>query len=173
MGVNDSERTVELKHEANLLNHKIVVFDAQRESGVEFGADASWFFLLENPVDIEECTFAKRAMPQLTKMALARQIQLRDGLTAAERNALWPLPKPTLVRHLVNGEGGLDGGDGVGDGAGGGGAAGGPDGGGDGDGGGAAAKAMAKAKAKAKCVAAKPKAKPKAKAKVKAKAGSH
>ena len=127
----ETERSVELKHEQRLLHHEVVAYSSDRYS-YEHGAGCGekWAFLLHEdppPEDIEDYCFVRRELQQLTKMALARRIQLTTGCADAHRDALWALPKATLLAQL---HGGADvGADGVG---GGGGDAGPPGGGGGG-----------------------------------------
>ena len=101
--LNATERDIEVIHETHLLDHQVVVFDAERQTyttGGDWGA--SWCFLVRNgPEDIEEHTFDKRDLAGLTKMALARRIQLRDNLTNDQRNALWPFRKDLLTRMVA------------------------------------------------------------------------
>lgn len=82
---NASEREVELIHERAFLGHGVLRYDCERIGDSE----SAWRFVLRNPVDVEEHISASRPLEDMTKMALARALQLQDGLTDAERDAAW------------------------------------------------------------------------------------
>ena len=104
VGDSESAREVELKHERHLLSHDIVVYHARRctyADGEEWGASWAWS-LDENSTDIEEHAFLHRDLNTLTKMSLARQLQLRDNLTDNQRDRVWTLNKDTLLAAIMN-----------------------------------------------------------------------
>ena len=69
--------------------------------GEDWGA--SWAWILEEPAtDIEEHAFLHRDLNNLTKMSLARQLQLRDNLTDNQRERVWTLNKDTLLAAIMN-----------------------------------------------------------------------
>jgi len=108
-GANDTERDVEIHHEASMLLHDIVVYQTRRlafhEGGLDFAMGASWTLALESaPENIEDHAFEHRSTTtQLTKMALARQLQLRDGLSDDRRDLIWQtLDKDVLIAALMD-----------------------------------------------------------------------
>lgn len=104
VGTSDSAREVEWKHECALLNHDIFVYDARRctyNDGDEWGA--SWSWILDEPgTDIEEHAWGTRDISSLTKMALARQLQLRDMLSDDQRGRIWGLSKDVLLAAILD-----------------------------------------------------------------------
>ena len=69
--------------------------------GEDWGA--SWAWILEEPAtDIEEHAFLTRYLANLTKMSLARQLQLRDNLTDDQRDRVWTLTKDTLLAAIIH-----------------------------------------------------------------------
>ena len=142
-GATDTERDVEIRHEANMLIHDLVVYQTRRlafhEGGLDFAVGASRTLALESaPENIEDHAFEHRSTTtQLTKMALARQLQLRDGLSDDRRDLIWQtLDKDVLIAALMDPSVVLAAAKGRGRGGGGGGGGGGRGGGGGGGGGG-------------------------------------
>ena len=99
IGPDFCERSVELVHESRLLSHNIQRFESRRLGGAGWGRVVR----SHSGVDIEHYEFENRALPQLTRMALARALQVRDGLTDDQRNRIWNLRKNQLVAALENG----------------------------------------------------------------------
>ena len=99
---NASERDLEILHETAFLNHDVRVFKGSR-LGEDLDEKATWSFELQHPgEDIEEYNFELKQLPDLTKMALARVLQLRNNLSDQERNRLWEtLSKAHLVRDIT------------------------------------------------------------------------
>ncbi len=85
---------VEVLLESRILTHQIVCFDS-RPSG---NADIPWSYVLENEIDIEEAFW--RQDEHLTKMAVARRLQVLEGLSNGQRDKLWQMSKQTLVGAL-------------------------------------------------------------------------
>jgi hypothetical protein len=83
-----SERDVERTHETSLLAHGLEHFESRRLIA------AGWARIVdvESGVDIEHRTFQMRPLEELTKMALARALQSRDGFSDAIRTRVWALP---------------------------------------------------------------------------------
>ena len=95
---NATARDVELLHEARALQHGILVYTATRVGA----SDAPWDFVLTDPVDIEDAFVLSRPTETLTKMAIARQLQLRDALSDEARNRQWAaMTKTALLAVLV------------------------------------------------------------------------
>ena len=102
-----SARDHEILHERHFLDHNVSVCEGNRVS-YDMGGDTGpdWSFVLSQDThDVEQYCFSQRRFADLTKMALARQLQLRDGLTNEQRDALWALNKTTLMNSLVHGAG--------------------------------------------------------------------
>eukprot|EP00959_Pyramimonas_sp_CCMP1952_P006748 141085-Pyramimonas_sp.AAC.1 len=68
-------------HEEALLGHVVSRF---RSRGSTSSADP-WELILSDPVDIEIYMRSQRTLQDHAKMDLARQLQLRDGLSVAQR----------------------------------------------------------------------------------------
>jgi hypothetical protein len=100
---NESERGHELIHERDLLQHGIVVYTCARAKSAD--PQEMWgFSLCAAPRDIEDHAFEVRELGDLTKMALCRQLQLRDGLADIERNNMWAAAtKAELCAALIPG----------------------------------------------------------------------
>ena len=100
-----TERDVESMYMSYALTHELAVYECRRVSydlGGVWG-DASWTFELTQPPNpIEEYMFRKRDLRSLTKMALARRIQLRDVLSDEQREVLWRQSKEALVQYLLD-----------------------------------------------------------------------
>lgn len=92
-----SERDVELIHERAFLGHQVLRYHCERIGT----SDHAWQFCVRDPVDLEEHIAASRPLADMTKMALARMLQLRDGLTDADRDSAWAkLKKGELLLAL-------------------------------------------------------------------------
>jgi hypothetical protein len=89
----DSGRDREVQLEARLLTHNVVKFSSRRLGD----ASHPWSFVVSEPVDIE-AAFVRRCHPaDLSKMALARQIQLQECLTDHRRDFLWTFSSDLLL----------------------------------------------------------------------------
>ena len=111
---NADAATEEAIHEREFLSHAPLHFDSIRCPD----SDGPWDFLLTNAEDAEQYAFNTRSIFVLTKMALARQLQLRDGTRDEVRNARWGLTIDALLASLIgDGAGGDGGGKGGGKGA--------------------------------------------------------
>lgn len=93
-------RELEVLHEQALLQHNLIVYKCRPTDVV---GDATWALVLhEGGRDVEDHVFEARALADLSKMALARQLQLRDGLNNSERDARWRLlKKAQLIAALL------------------------------------------------------------------------
>ena len=102
----DDDRTVELKHEARFLQQEVQTFESRkaRLAGM-LSIDLSWARIVKvsTAVDFEVFAFQHRSLADLTKMALARALQTRDGLSDVARNRAWQLEKHTLIYALEHG----------------------------------------------------------------------
>ena len=95
--IDDTAAIVEAKYEDKLLCFEVIHFDSAR-----IGEDVDpWGFILSNPVDVETLCFNTRGVVDLTKMALARKLQLNDGTSDALRAELWQLSKDNLLAALA------------------------------------------------------------------------
>ena len=96
-----TERDVELLHERRILHHNIEIFDSRR---VRLTSGATWARIVNcaSGTDIEWHAFEDRPESDLTKMALARALQVRDDLTDDARDRVWALPKNVLNAALAN-----------------------------------------------------------------------
>jgi hypothetical protein len=95
IGPDFSERDVEKLHEGRLLNHGIVHIESRRHIA------GGWARIAKpsSAVDIEQHSFAMRTAEGydgLTKMALARALQLRDGFSDIVRERVLNLNWVTL-----------------------------------------------------------------------------
>ena len=95
--IDDTAAIVEAKYEEKLLSFEVIHFDS-----VRIGEDVDpWGFILSNPVDVETLCFNTRGVVDLTKMALARKLQLNDGTSDALRAERWQLSKDNLLAALA------------------------------------------------------------------------
>ena len=80
---------------------------AIRYEGVRHGDSRMyWYFNLTNPVDLEDHMFMTRPAVEITKMALARRLQIIDGTDDETRARRWELTKDAPIALLtVYGEG--------------------------------------------------------------------
>jgi hypothetical protein len=103
MPANATARDEEIAIEATLLSQDIVSWEVVRADRPDHRA--CWgFVLIEPSADIEQYAFETRPLAELTKMALCRQLQLRDHFTDAQRGVLWSTqPKSALVAALADG----------------------------------------------------------------------
>jgi hypothetical protein len=91
----DTSRDMELQLEARMLHHQIMRYD----STLRPESDYPWTFELTNPTDIEEHYIKTRKPSELKKIELARQMQLREGLTNDARDELWKMSKDMSIHH--------------------------------------------------------------------------
>lgn len=97
----DSARDVELTLERRLVNHQVVRFHSERVSNDAILTDYPWAFILTSPIDFETVFIQTRQINELTKMSLARQIQLNESLTGDQRDKLWEKSWDTLAAAYV------------------------------------------------------------------------
>lgn len=97
IAVDDTERDVELKQEASFMRYELV-----RYTSVRVGTEGMpWHYYLSDPVDAEVVYFHFRDAADITKMCLARTIQIRDGLTDAQRTLAWGAPRDVLLAAVA------------------------------------------------------------------------
>ena len=96
-GPDDTPAILEAKYEEKFLSLEPLHYDSQHIAT----EDDPWGFVLSNPVDLEMHCFQNRPVNDLTKMALARKLQLADGTDDALRAKRWQLPKDTLLAALA------------------------------------------------------------------------
>ena len=94
-----TDRDIELLHERHFLDLNVERFESRRTS---VGEGALWTFIVdvEAGTNLEQWSYEHRDFGDLTKMSMARQLQLRDGLTDDERNQAYALPKAVLIAAL-------------------------------------------------------------------------
>jgi hypothetical protein len=110
VGSNVTERDVEIIHEREFLNHGIVQYDCVRARNVisESGDTEHWAFSLSAVgYDVEDVAFESRDFAALTKMGMARMIQLRDGLDDNRRSELWSRYTKTALAAEITNAGGV------------------------------------------------------------------
>ncbi len=88
---NHTHREAEVAHEANVLNHDVVMYDAKRDGTL------NWNLLISSPRFMEDDFAQKVNVADMKKIALARQIQLREGLSDDARNDLLKYTKAVLL----------------------------------------------------------------------------
>jgi len=91
---NHTAREAELDHEANMLRHDVIMWDVKREG------PGNWNLVASNPRLMEDDFMEKVAVADMKKIGLARQIQLREGLSDNDRNNLLKYSKPALLARL-------------------------------------------------------------------------
>ena len=89
-----------------MLQHDISHFDSYR-LGDAGDTRTSWTFQLQNEEDIEAAFIRSRPEKELTKMALARQLELRSNLGEAKRFELWKVSKDVLLAAYRAGPGAI------------------------------------------------------------------
>ena len=99
VAVNATARDVELLHESMILGHDAMSHTTTRI----YDEDHPWLYKLSDPTLLEEHYIAVTPMDELTKMGIARQIQLLRDLTDAARNDLWANTKAALFADLALG----------------------------------------------------------------------
>lgn len=97
-----TDRDVEIMHESAFLDHDVKRLEADRLISGSQAAMTTWQFVVDvsSGLDIEEWTQDHRDLGDNTKMSMARQLQLRDGLTPQARNRIWQLPRNVLLAAL-------------------------------------------------------------------------
>ena len=97
--VDATVREVELEHETHFLDHNVHVFQYKRFPVGDGTALGKWSLIIDEDSgeDVELRHFETEARADLVKMALARMLQLRDGLARDDMLALVNLPKPVLI----------------------------------------------------------------------------
>ena len=91
---NEDARNVEIMHEMKILQHEVVMYDVARND------PDTWNLVLTRPRFIEDNFTETTDLASMTKMALARQCQLRRGLSDEQRNNLYLLTKQALLDQL-------------------------------------------------------------------------
>jgi hypothetical protein len=103
----DTTRAVELKHESMFMRHGLVHY----QSLLSTDAEHPWNFVLSTPTNVETRIFNSRGIADLTKMALARHLQLLEGTSDVLRDTHWGMTKEALLVAIIAA---TDGGGGVG-----------------------------------------------------------
>ena len=85
VGPEATEREVELLHEQAFLQHGVLLYTSERVGD----SSNPWSFVLSEPRDPEDDFIETRPQHALTKMGLARSLQVRDGLTDKQRDDMW------------------------------------------------------------------------------------
>jgi len=103
--VDATVREVELEHETHFLDHNVHVFQYKRFPVGDGTALGKWSLIIDEDSgeDVELRHFETEARADLVKMALARMLQLRDGLARDDMLALVNLPKPVLIAAVERG----------------------------------------------------------------------
>ena len=103
-----SARDMELHYERAFPTLNTIRFSSARHGDSRM----YWYFQLTEPVDIEEYMFATRPAQDVTKMTLARRLQILDGTDDRTRTVRWELTKDALFALLIaHGEDAGDAGD--------------------------------------------------------------
>ena len=87
-----ADRDAEKMHESRALNHRIEHFESRRLLA------GGWCRIVNTTsgIDIEQHVFQMRPVEDMTKMALARALQTRDGFPDDVRKRVWQLSWATL-----------------------------------------------------------------------------
>lgn len=75
VSVHETARDVELALEASFLHHSLVRLDSVRETS----ADDPFVFSLSNPLDAERLFWDETPLDAMTKMGLARRLEMEQG----------------------------------------------------------------------------------------------
>ena len=92
----ESHRQAEIRHERAFLGYCVLVYKSVRIGTF----DEPWCFVLSQPEDIEARHVASRPWHLLKKMAILRQLQIRDGFSDEKRNNLYALTWEALMTAL-------------------------------------------------------------------------
>ena len=84
--------------EASAFDHCVLRYDSYRLDG----GGSAWSYMLSNPRDIEEYHFNNTEPSAITKMCLARMLQLKNGWGADRRIDAWGLCKDALLAGLAD-----------------------------------------------------------------------
>ena len=95
----DTEAAVEALYEQHFLSLEPLRYDSVRMGG----PGHHWDYILSNPIDVESHAFDTRSINDLTKMALARALQIDEGSSDDLRSRRWLLSKDVLLAHLAHG----------------------------------------------------------------------
>ena len=93
VGANATAREEEVLLESRLLSHDVLAFKSRHLNN----PDQPWSYELSDAQDLEDCYISTRHGAELTKMALARQMQRILGHSDAQRDEEWKLQKDILV----------------------------------------------------------------------------
>ena len=105
VSADDTARAVELAHEAHFLDHGWCVFGHRPYPIGAGGACGKWSLIVQagDPTDVEEYHFARTKITDMRKMALARKLQVRDGLPQDDLRLLVALKEPVLSAAVMRG----------------------------------------------------------------------
>ena len=98
-------RDEELLHEAAFLSHDLLVYERRPVEPTQNNLEGSWDFILSDAKLAEDSYIEDTPLADCVKMALARQLQLRDGLTNEQRNRISVLEKAVLLAQIAGGAG--------------------------------------------------------------------
>lgn len=102
--VEGSVRDMELRYEASFATLGVIRFEGQRFEG----RLSEWYFILSESADLEEFAFLTKPVQDLTKMALARRLQILEGSDDDVRSRRWELTKEALLGLLMDHHAGID-----------------------------------------------------------------
>jgi hypothetical protein len=91
-------RDTELIYERAFADLEVLRFVGERYDARR----SEWYFVLQDPTEVEEYTYMSRNVNDLTKMALARRLQVIEGSDDATRSRRWELTKDALLQLLVD-----------------------------------------------------------------------
>jgi hypothetical protein len=101
-----TERDVELLHERDFVNRELTRHPSSRVTyahGAGWGPDWTYIIHMAGSADVEDYCFEHRSINDLTKMALARLLQRRDGFSDERRGRLWGMLKHVLIAAVGEG----------------------------------------------------------------------
>ena len=95
---NQTERDIEILHEQAVLNNNVEHFESRRCHG------PGWARIVKSDTraDIEWWFFEQTDLNEMTRFAFARMLQVRDGLTDAQRTRVWSLTWDVLHGAFIN-----------------------------------------------------------------------
>lgn len=101
---NLAPRDVEVLLESRILDHGVMCYTSRHIALDD--AHNPWTFELSSPEGVEDVAWHNPYGGERVKMALARRLQLRDGLNDDTRNLIWELTKDALLAELATAPGG-------------------------------------------------------------------
>ncbi len=93
-----SKRDEEIMLELAFLGHDLVRYNSKQETGER---ETHWQFIISGDELCEEAVLDATPQSELTKIMLARALQLREGLSDQQREKLWNMSRSALLAMYI------------------------------------------------------------------------